>query len=512
MTKDIDNYHPFSGRFVKEDGTTVNIADEFGGKSVSDKVYDIDNMMPHSGRFIKEDGTCANIADMIANGDIGGGGGSSDDSAPPVTETYNGQVIQCSMSADRPLQGLNLYATCQQKTTAGANLFNESGWVKKTTSGITVEWLQDEGCFLLNGTATETDSMMTSIDIVAEKGATYALQNYYVSGEISVPAGGSAVTCFGASDTEGLFNDWLGCSLKEEDTNLNSECNYNYITRFWFFITIGVVLNNYKVRIQLAKSSVSLPYEPYTGGIPSPNGDYPQEIQAISDFVVEVKNSMGEVATPQTLNIVIPDQGFYGIPVSSGGNYTDTDGQQWICDEFDYKRGKYIQRVRKVILNGSESERWYLYNFSESENLVTLFRKFEGTKIGQGTSICNMFINKEDSVWDTEGIWVYADHFTLPNKYFNVPKTTVSTLEEWKTWLSTHPLEVLYSLATPVEYDLTDEQVEQFKKLRSYYGTTYIDNDAVPGCNVTAELVVDTKMYIDSKFTTLAGQILEMGV
>lgn len=71
----INEFHPTSGRFVKEDGTTVNIADKLGGKSVSDKVYNIDNMMPHSGRFIKEDGTCANIADMIANGDIGGGGG-----------------------------------------------------------------------------------------------------------------------------------------------------------------------------------------------------------------------------------------------------------------------------------------------------------------------------------------------------------------------------------------------------------------------------------------------------
>ena len=60
--------------------------------------------------------------------------------------------------------------------------------------------------------------------------------------------------------------------------------------------------------------------------------------------------------------------------------------------------------------------------------------------------------------------------------------------------------------------NLTDAEIEQYKKLRSYYGTTYIDNNAVPACNMTAELVVDTKMYIDNKFTTLAGQILEMGV
>ena len=49
-------------------------------------------------------------------------------------------------------------------------------------------------------------------------------------------------------------------------------------------------------------------------------------------------------------------------------------------------------------------------------------------------------------------------------------------------------------------------------KLEILGETTYIDNDAIQACNMTAELVVDTKMYIDSKFTTLAGQILEMGV
>src|SRR5699024_8883421 len=129
--------------------------------------------------------------------------------------------------------------------------------------------------------------------------------------------------------------------------------------------------------------------------------DYPQEIQVISDFVVEVKNNMGEGATPQTLNITIPEQGFYGIPVSEGGNYTDTDGQQWICDEFDYKRGKYIQRVRKVILNGSEDEIWVLYRPRPDGPVITVTREFEGTKMSKKTSICNMFTNSNESAWSS---------------------------------------------------------------------------------------------------------------
>lgn len=498
MTKDIDNYHPFSGRFVKEDGTTVNIADELGGKSVSDKVYDIDNMMPHSGRFIKEDGTCVNIADMIANGDIGGGGGSSgggssDDSAPPIVETYNGQTIQCSMSADRPIKGLNLYATCEQKTTTGANLFDGSEWSKKTVAGITVEWLQDEGCFLLNGTVTATGSVMTSIDIVAEKGATYALQNHYVSGETSVPAGGSAVSYFGASDTEDLSNNWLGCSLKEEDTNCNSECNYNYITRFWFYVTTGVVLNNYKVRVQLAKSSAPIPYEPYTGGVPSPNVDYPQEIQTTSDFVVEVKSSIGESGTPQTLNITIPEQGFYGIPVSSAGNYTDSSGKQWICDEFDFADKKFIKRTERASYDGSEDEQWI--RDSASGGKTRFYINLANGKIAGGSKcLCNRLIYR---ISGEKG-----SCFVSNSRFYIDVEISISTVELLRDYLNTHQLDVIYPIETPAEYNLTDEQVEQYKKLRSYYGTTYIDNDAVPACNMTAEIIADTKMYIDSKLSS----------
>ena len=478
----IDSYSPQSGRFLKEDGSYVNIADALGGTETG-QIADIEKHAAHSGRFIKEDGTVINIAESIGSG--GGGSSSSDDSAPPIVEAYKGQTIQSSMSADRPLQGLNLYATCEQETTTGANLINPNEIEIGSLHGST-------------GEIVDSNNRIRTGNIPVIAGKRYVLSGYspYTIANSHIFNGeGERIAAF--SKDRPIPSDGVSVRFmfKKSDAELTSE-NVSALQKSLMF----------------NEGTIATPYELYTGGIPSPNGDYPQEIQAISDFVVEVKNSMGEVATPQTLNVTIPEQGFYGIPVSAGGNYTDTDGQQWICDEFDYKRGKYIQRVRKVILNGSESERWYPYTVSESKNFVTLFREFEGAKTGQETSICNMFINKRGEPWETGGIWVYADHFTLPNKYFNVPKTTLNTLEEWKTWLSTHPLEVLYSLATPVEYDLTNEQVEQFKKLKSYYGTTYIDNDAVPACNMQAELVLDTKLYIDNKFTTLAGQILEMGV
>ena len=41
--------------------------------------------------------------------------------------------------------------------------------------------------------------------------------------------------------------------------------------------------------------------------------------------------------------IISTPNGLPGVPVSSGGNYTDENGQQWICDEVDFARGEICE-------------------------------------------------------------------------------------------------------------------------------------------------------------------------
>lgn len=52
----------------------------------------------------------------------------------------------------------------------------------------------------------------------------------------------------------------------------------------------------------------------------------------------------------QLLTLPTPT-GLPGIPVTSGGNYTDSAGQQWVCDEVDLERGVKVQRVNAVDLS-----------------------------------------------------------------------------------------------------------------------------------------------------------------
>lgn len=105
--------------------------------------------------------------------------------------------------------------------------------------------------------------------------------------------------------------------------------------------------------VMLNYGDTALPWEPYTGGIPSPNPDYPQPINSIGDsgsVDVVVSDNNGN---SQTLTINTPN-GLCGIPVDTGGNYTDSTGQQLVCDEVDFERGVYVQRIGKITSYNNE--------------------------------------------------------------------------------------------------------------------------------------------------------------
>ena len=55
----------------------------------------------------------------------------------------------------------------------------------------------------------------------------------------------------------------------------------------------------------------------------------------------------------QLLTLPTPT-GLPGIPVTSGGNYTDSTGQQWACDEVDLERGVKVQRVDKAAFDSTK--------------------------------------------------------------------------------------------------------------------------------------------------------------
>lgn len=98
----------------------------------------------------------------------------------------------------------------------------------------------------------------------------------------------------------------------------------------------------------LNAGSTALPWEPYTGGKPSPSPDYPQELVSAEDVSVTISDG-GDGSQTITLTGDLP-----GIPVDSGGNYTDPDGQQWVCDTIDVVAKQKTQRIG--IIDGYNGE------------------------------------------------------------------------------------------------------------------------------------------------------------
>jgi len=75
---------------------------------------------------------------------------------------------------------------------------------------------------------------------------------------------------------------------------------------------------------------------------------------------VKVQLELGTTATAyspyreQLLTLPTPT-GLPGIPVTSGGNYTDQSGQQWVCDEVDLERGIKVLRIDKGAFDATKA-------------------------------------------------------------------------------------------------------------------------------------------------------------
>lgn len=206
----------------------------------------------------------------------------------------------------------------------------------------------------------------------------------------------------------------------------------------------------------------------------------------------------------QTLTVATPN-GLPGVPVSEDGNYTDENGQQWLCDEADLARGEYIRRVGSY--QTSAATKWYANGGSNhvgSSNLhvyfvlgQTLDKKRKGSLCDQfryyaGTGIGNETQNN-----------VFCNFVGQTTVAFDIDKTVAGTLDEWKTFVAQHPLTIQYILATPEITPLPEEVSAGFAALRTHKPCTAITNDA--GAYMDAAYVADTKTYIDNRFAALSN-------
>ena len=241
-------------------------------------------------------------------------------------------------------------------------------------------------------------------------------------------------------------------------------------------------------------------------GTPTPDAPVPI-VSAGDGGSVAVTLSDGNGKT-QTLTLPTPN-GLPGIPVTSGGNYTDPQGQQWVCDEVDLERGMKVQRVKVLNLldaNGFDNNgTWHI-------NAKTYF--------GAGTSyipmvwydsitkcLCTTFpvqmtsystgSNADLSLYYSET----GDTISLKSALFE-PKGQSATLNEAKAWFTTHPT-YLYVPIEPIETPLTPAELAAYKALTTYAPDTVVQ--ASDGAGVKLEYQRDVNIVVKNLEDAIAS-------
>lgn len=205
---------------------------------------------------------------------------------------------------------------------------------------------------------------------------------------------------------------------------------------------------------------------------------------------IKVQLELGKTATAyspyreQLLTLPTP-HGLPGIPVPSGGNYTDPQGQQWVCDEVDLERGMRVQRIYKVDVDG------------------------ENVKFEQTGGYCNLSLRKlPDVLYDVgekcfaiSTIMSAAWYFNKDYKFLYLVQSNIADQlnESCKKQLG----KIYYALATPIETPLTPDEIAAYKALTAYGPDTVVQ--AGDGAGIKLDYQRDVNLVVKNLEDAIAS-------
>lgn len=178
---------------------------------------------------------------------------------------------------------------------------------------------------------------------------------------------------------------------------------------------------------------------------------------AFSELMVSLDSSTTYSPYREQLLTLPTPNGLPGIPVTSGGNYTDPQGQQWICDEVDLERGVKVQRVYKVDVDGENTK------FVQADDYANLSPR--GLPIalyvnGQRTYGISTFTSLSWFYNTVNGQFLYLIAANLADQLNASCKKQLG--------------KIYYALATPIETPLTPDEIAAYKALTAYGPDTVV--------------------------------------
>ena len=232
------------------------------------------------------------------------------------------------------------------------------------------------------------------------------------------------------------------------------------------------ITNDYVDSFMVNAGQALLPWEPYTGGQPSPSPEYPQEITSAGnwnetdqkwEYEIEISNAEQNPTEIQTVTL-----------------QSDRPLTKW--DKLEKRNGQWgwVYSSAEIVFDGTEE--WAI-----NVNYENVFRHNEQ----------NMQANSEvysDSYKQIlTGLLNESDYGISTGTYVNIKNKNATTIEEFKALLQSNPITVLYQLAEPVFVPLSASEQEQMNALHTFRPTTVLSNDA--DCEM--ELTYKTKKSLE---------------
>lgn len=197
-----------------------------------------------------------------------------------LTTTDRGSNLNLKHTVDSKIRGVKLLGGTNQAKYTGKNIITQTPAVD-SLNGMSVS-IADDGTITYQGTASVDYAYITKsfkeIEVQAGEKLTLSVNkplpfNLFIGG----------------SEAEGYSN--LGVKLLAGQTSVTATATNTKkaICLITGFPSAGTVVKPISFKAQLERSETATNWEPYVGGQPSPNPDYPQEVKTVSgEQVVEV--------------------------------------------------------------------------------------------------------------------------------------------------------------------------------------------------------------------------------
>ena len=290
----------------------------------------------------------------------------------------------------------------------------------------------------------------------------------------------------------------------------NVSCVLQVVTGAKYYVTRSKIGAKFRVAVVDKLPTLGNPVTPSSGI----NADSKRQIEisatskymviqcedeaAFSELMVSLDSSTAYSPYREQLLTLPTPNGLPGIPVTSGGNYTDQNGQQWVCDEVDLERGVRVQMVTTMVFSDSSG-----FAASSTTNGIRFLRAVKNLKITDtATADANAFCSAL-ALGANGGTWLTPDVFTITKTALYVRFKNITSLGELQQYLQQTPMSLTAILATPIETPLFPAEIAAYKALTAYAPDTVVQ--ASDGAGIKLDYQRDVNLVVKNLEDAIAS-------